>query len=52
MSSLRVLNNVVDTLGHAPYHISVFILRVKIKNKMPSRSQFTNQHYCLSKYYC
>ena len=25
MSSLRVLNNVVDRLGHAPKHISVFV---------------------------
>ena len=30
MSSLRALNSVVDRLGHAPWHMSVLILGVKI----------------------
>ena len=30
MSSLRVLNSAVDRLGHAPWHMNVLILGVKI----------------------
>ena len=30
MNSLRALNSVVDRLGHAPKHMSVLILGVKI----------------------
>ena len=47
----KVLYSVVGRLGHALKHMSVLILGVKFK-KLPSMSQFTNQHYCLSKNYC
>ena len=54
MSSLRALNNVVDRLGHAPVTLAYECVDPRCENvtKMPSRSQFNNQHYCLSKYYC